>query len=270
VALLAVLLAACAGCICASAVLAAEPPAAAPSATQAQSTTQQEQGQQTARQSDEELVQQLLKHQVKGPDKQQTKQKLEQILAQPEYSGEAKPEERRPTWLSRLLDWLSHLFDRLGIAHSGPVGVVVISALALLLVWAVVRLVWDVLARQRARQLAQGEGGSEHERSEDELLAQAQRAMGSGQYREAVRLRYLALLRRLGVPAVALQTNWQLARRVSRDWPQAGAQFKTLVLCYEDAWYGALPCGAEDYRQADELAGAVQQALAAAAPEASA
>jgi len=270
IALLAALLAACAGCLRASAVLAAEPPAAAPSAAKAQSAAQQEQGKPAAQQADEEFVQQLLKHQLQGPGKQQTMQTLEQILAQPEYSSEAKPKERRPSWLSRMLESLGNVYERMGIAHAGPVGVVVISALALLLVYAVVRLVWGVLARQRARQLVQGEGGSEHERSEDELLAQAQRAMSSGQYREAVRLRYLALLRRLGVPAIALQTNWQLARRVAREWPQAGSQFKSLVLCYEDAWYGALPCGAEDYRQADELAGAVQQALAAAAQEASA
>ena len=259
--LLAALLAGNACWLVASPAQAAEPPPAVPSKTQSQSSAEPRKAKAISGPSDGEFSKQLLSHQVKAPDNQQTGQKLNQILAKPEYSGESEPKQRKPTWLSRLLEQLGHLFERMGIANSGPVSVAVISLLILLLVYAVVRLVWGVLAKQRARQAAPGEDGSERVPSEDELLLQAQRALASGQYREAMRWRYLALLKRLDVPTVALQTNWQLVRRVVRDWPQAAAPFKSLVLCFEDAWYGSLPCGSEDYRQADELASAVQQVL---------
>ncbi len=56
-------------------------------------------------------------------------------------------------------------------------------------------------------------------------------------------------------------TNYQLARRIRKAYPQAGDPFNGLVASFEDAWYGSMAVDAAHYEAASRLAGKVEAAI---------
>lgn len=187
---------------------------------------------------------------------------LAEILRQPEYL-ESTETESQPSWLEQLLDRLQGWLTRLGMPQSGPWGTVMAVLLAFLLLAVAVRLLWGLLSRQLGRNVKQYRGTASVTADAD-LLALSRKAAAQGKYRDAVRLRYLALLQQLGLPAATLQTNWQLLRRVAQTCPQAQDAFAALVTSYEDAWYGAQPCFSSEYESSDRLATSIQDLVKSA------
>ena len=66
-----------------------------------------------------------------------------------------------------------------------------------------------------------------------------------------------SLLKLLEMPEAPRRTNSQVRRWINRRHPAAEPSFDRLVLAFEDAWYGGLPCGPAEYRLADGFAGTV-------------
>lgn len=186
------------------------------------------------------------------PPPTETGSLLREILAGDEFQEQAGAPEGEGK-LSRFLDWLNALLARVGLATGSWQGTVVVLAVVALLLYLVVRLLWQLASRRRTAMAERTEGGVQHMSAAD-LLAAADDAAAAGDHRGAIRLRFLALLRLLAEPGLALTTNHQLMRRVAKRYPSVRTQFRELVLCYEDAWYGGMPCGAGDYTRAGELA----------------
>ncbi|MCH7472889.1 DUF4129 domain-containing protein [bacterium] len=199
-------------------------------------------------------------HQPDLPPVDETRGMLEQILAQPEYLGK----ETQEGWLQRFWHWLDGLFEGTGMPplFGGWAGAVVILLLLAVISYLLVRLLWEIRVR-RVRVRAESASGPTDELSSEGLMRAAEEAAGRGDYRQAIRLRFKALVSRLTLPASALKTNRQIARRIGREFPGAAGPFGQLVACFEDAWYGSLPCGASDYREAGTLAARVEERVLA-------
>lgn len=195
---------------------------------------------------------------------------LRDILARPEFQTEEKQQSpRQEGWFERLIKLLQQWFSKLGmktVAGNNTatiIATVLLGGLLALLVYLLVRWVWDALASGQVIRLKDDEK-SEDEMEPDTLLKLAQQALARGEVRQAIRLRFRAVLRRLPqTSAAVLLTNSQLKRRVSREYPAAAQPFGRLVVCFEDAWYGGLPVASEDYRSADGWARAVEEAIPA-------
>ena len=207
------------------------------------------------------------------------------ILARPEFQvpGPQAPEEEAaspeaPGPWQRFMSWLSELLERLfrrdvqpdarprsfdGASGESAANVLVVALIAGVLV---------VLALVLLRALGAnkgGEGEAPLEVSSQDAASLAADPMNAlsrppegwahladelaarGEYREAVRGLYLALLSRLHRDGVihydTSLSNWDYLRqfRSRREWVPS---FRELTLRFDFAWYGNLPVGAEGYR----------------------
>ena len=196
------------------------------------------------------------------PDAKTTRLELREILSQPEYKDE-KADNAEPGLLERFLDWLGRLLASLGLSGGTWVGTLVIIVVASLLIYLLLRM----FSGLELRKLKLKDGGAQAEKqyTAGEMLAQAEDAARRGDFREAVRLRFRAFLRQIEMPASSVLTNTQLVRALALENPDTAAPLKQFVGCFEDAWYGGLPCGSIDYHEAARLA---DQVLAAVRREA--
>ncbi|MCC7479802.1 DUF4129 domain-containing protein [bacterium] len=209
-----------------------------------------------------------LRHAAKLPSEagQDSRKVLKDILARPEFlekKAQAKP--KTQNWLQRILQAIQQWLSRLGLGVvagsqvATVIAVVLVGLLLLLLVYLLVRWIWDAVATGRVIKAPLDEK-AEDELEPDALLRLAQQAFARGEVRQAIRLRFKAVLRRLPQTAsTVLLTNSQLARRLAREYPQAAQPFKRLVLCFEDAWYGGMQVGPADFNSADGWAREVEQ-----------
>ncbi|WP_164015019.1 DUF4129 domain-containing protein [Pyxidicoccus trucidator] len=223
------------------------------------------------------------------------------ILARPEFavappvesSDEPTPPPEPPGWWRRFIDWLGEFLKELFKRDPAPpprdlntpliTGNAVANVLVVLLVTLTVVVLGGLLLMYLKKE-RKGEGGglevstvdavalagdSTHALSRppegwahlaDELAAR-------GEYREAVRSLYLALLSRLHRDGAILYdvtlSNWDYLRqfRGRAEWK---APFRELTRRFDFAWYGNLPVGAEGYREFRSL---TQPLLAAPAPQ---
>lgn len=172
---------------------------------------------------------------------------LDEILGRTEYQGEGDTPLEQNSWLTRLLVWLTGLMGVVGLGATGWIGVAAVAMLLTLLLFLVVRLAWMQAGRRGRSTIAKPKAG---QLGLDELLQAAGEAVQRGDYRTAVRIRFLALLRQLEVPASTLLTNAQLQRRLGMLIPSAATPFGELVSLYEDTWYGGLDCGKAQHDRA--------------------
>jgi hypothetical protein len=108
-------------------------------------------------------------------------------------------------------------------------------------------------------------------RSADELWAEAEAQARAGQFREAVRFLYLAVLfgldRKRLLRYEATRTNGEYVRQV-RLAEQAPAElhapFERLTALFEREWYGERPCEATEYDACKALAAEVRELVGAA------
>jgi hypothetical protein len=190
-----------------------------------------------------------------------TAQELKRILAQDEFQESAEPAPRK-SWIGRMWDQFQLALDSMGSGLTGTWGAVLAVVLLIALAFLVVRLLWGWSVR--GRDGAPDAGGSQARRQTAEQLREAaDLAAGQGDFRAAIRFRYLALLRALNLATTALMTNSQIKRSVSRRHPALAGSLGQLVTAYEDTWYGGLASRREDYELASDLARGIEEVFAA-------
>ena len=119
-------------------------------------------------------------------------ERLDQILAQPDYQEYVSPVE----WIVRAFDWFTGWFSSIPFWAQ----IVFISVLVLILAAIVAHLVWTMVRVYRGAGPAEPLPEPESVRSvrdlpaRRQLLSQAQQALEAGQRAEALRLYYLAVL----------------------------------------------------------------------------
>jgi hypothetical protein len=201
-----------------------------------------------------------------APEKEQTE---EELSAPPKESG----------WWKDFKEWLKKKLEEFfksdpdrsppprPAAFSAESGSNVANILVVIIVGLVLVMLATVLVRYRGRQQQEESAQLEvstldsKSLSEDSMSALARPPEGwahladelaaRGEYREAVRSLYLALLSRLHREGAILYdsnlSNWDYLRHFKgrRDWLPP---FRELTRRFDFAWYGNLPVGAEGYR----------------------
>ena len=188
------------------------------------------------------------------------------IKARPEYRD--APADAQATWFSRALDalrrWWQGLFRQPDVPKIGDLDAkpftlpnwivyVVYAILAGIVVAAAYPLVR--LVRFRIARKARRKGGlleDEPERTRSEYLVLADELAARGEFRAAIRMRYLATLKRFDEARVARfdrgETNWEhLARIESSATLPAGLDFRPATRAFDLYWYGHRPAGAEEH-----------------------
>jgi len=200
----------------------------------------------------------LLNRPVQLQPESETAAELKRILAQEEFQSQGqKP---RESWLQRSWNRLQEMLGSSNIGGSGVWGVVLAVLLLALIVFLVVRLAWQFATRAKRDEKA-AEKTDPRSHSMEQLIAAANEAAARGDYREALRFRYLALLRVLNLPAATVLTNSQIKRRIGRIHPALKGPFGQLVTTFEDTWYGGMRCLQRDYAQAEILARGIEKQL---------
>jgi hypothetical protein len=196
-----------------------------------------------------DLAQRLREPQSTLPD--DSRQRLEEVLARPEF------QDAQPTLLERFLRWLSELLpdaspDMRGLVDAavGVFGVLVIGAL----IFFVVRIV-----RHNWREGETLESFGEIPIHATEAQAKATSAAGAGDFREAMRLLYLAALLHLDEVGLlrfdrALTNREVLATVVNRT--PLHAALSPVVTQFDRVWYGHAPFGAADF---ERMQGQIEQ-----------
>jgi hypothetical protein len=183
---------------------------------------------------------------------------LEGILSQPEYQENTEQQLARRPWLLRFIDRLQQLLTPL--AASTGLQVMVLAISVLVLAFAAIVLLRKYNRRPPAGRLDMAHG-SAPAGTYDGLREQADAAASRGEYRLALRYRFLACLKSLKLPTVTVISNWRLLARINRSDPGLTPWLRELVRIYEDGWYGGSTITAADYGQAAELAGSIEAAL---------
>ncbi len=217
-------------------------------------------------------------------DARATQARARDILARPEFTvlpekeaPEEQPSVELPSWWQRFLEtiakWLEELFKReepvepsLDMPTFSGQGLA--NVLVVLIVGAVLVVLAVVLVRALRRDGKDGEGAALDVSTQDTaaLAADPTNALSRppegwagladelaarGEFREAVRSLYLALLSRLHHEGVihydTTLSNWDYLRqfRSRREWLPS---FRELTRRFDFAWYGNLPVGAEGYQ----------------------
>ncbi len=189
---------------------------------------------------------------------EQEKEALRDILASDEFAAYMK-EDAEPgknlllVWLERLLEELSDLFPELEMpqgSQDAVMYVIIAAGLVTLLALSVflARLVWFERRTGRRRAVAHDD---ELEQAPLDLAGRSRAAAAAGQYREATRLLFLALL--LGFQQRELlrieswKTNWEYAEALEeRNSPWVGL-FRASALRFDTVWYGGREIDADEY-----------------------
>ncbi|HYO73890.1 MAG TPA: DUF4129 domain-containing protein, partial [Archangium sp.] len=221
----------------------------------------------------------------KQADARAAQTRARDILARPEFQvpepetpKEENTSEDVPTqgvW-QRFMKWLAELLERLfrrsepqsqGPRFSAAGGQAVANALVVVLIAGVVVVLALVLLRMLRKARADEDARLEVSTQDASNLAAdpmnalsrppegwahlADELAARGEYREAVRSLYLALLSRLHRDGVihydTTLSNWDYLRqfRSRREWVPS---FRELTRRFDFAWYGNLPVGADGYR----------------------
>ncbi|MCP3141388.1 DUF4129 domain-containing protein [Pyxidicoccus xibeiensis] len=225
------------------------------------------------------------------------------ILARPEFAvappvekapDEPAPPPEPPGWWRRFIDWLGEFLKKLFERDPAPPpradtplvsGLDAANVLVIALVVLALGVLGGLLLRFMSRdRKGQGEAGLEVSTLDAAALAGdpahalsrppegwahlADELAARGEYREAVRSLYLALLSRLHRDGAILYdvtlSNWDYLRQF-RGRSELKAPFRELTRRFDFAWYGNLPVGVEGYREFRTL---TEPLLAAPRPEA--
>jgi len=194
----------------------------------------------------------------------QAKATLAEILASREFQRRSQDAFSR--WLRAVLQWLLRLLERLFPALQGGgqaarvamwlVGFLLFALLVFLVAYGLNAWLGRLGVRSARPQDAQDGGWVVRpgERLTPEaLLAQAERRAGAGEYREALRWLYQAVLllldRRQLVEFDEARTNWEYQRALGDQpdpwWPD---RFAWATDLFEATWYGGQAAQEPDYR----------------------
>ncbi|WP_037712479.1 DUF4129 domain-containing protein [Amycolatopsis sp. AA4] len=186
-----------------------------------------------------------------------------QELTDPNYAA-AQPGllERFWRWLGRLV---SELFNALSDVPGGPLGLLLVLALLIVLI-VVVRLRVGKVGRSAK---TSGEVFSGRRRTADEYRKAAEEAAARGDFADAVRDRFRALVR--GMEERALldvrsgRTADEAVAEAGRFLPDLAAELTAAARQFDDVHYGGRPGTEAGYRTLSELDGRVQRARPALA-----
>ncbi|HKR12532.1 MAG TPA: DUF4129 domain-containing protein [Pyrinomonadaceae bacterium] len=193
---------------------------------------------------------------TKAPDNKATdKQKMESILARPEYVAGAKGPNALTRMIEDFLRWLRSLFPEPPPMEPGRANLVssviqvVIVLIALVIIAYVVRLLLKRVKfsrktkdRKKAKEprIVLGERLKPEDTATD-LLAEAEALARRGDLRAAIRKGYIALLIELGdrnlISLAQYKTNRDYLRSV-RNRPQLHSRLVGLTDSFERHWYG--------------------------------
>lgn len=205
-----------------------------------------------------------------GPDPEATRDEVSEVLSDPAY-------DYSPSLLDRIGDWISDRLDDLfpdtapgvgGGTFAGGVGSLVAWVMIALAVAAVVAVV-VVAVRNRVRKASVEEPLSasevEHRRMAADWADEAERLEAAGEWKEALRARYRALVRTLTdrrqLPDIAGRTTGELRGDLARTTPDATGDFDDASLLFELAWYADVATGADENARFRSLAERVLDAL---------
>jgi hypothetical protein len=178
------------------------------------------------------------------------------VLARPEYQHPG------PSLLERIqqdvLDWLARVLSGVVGAGIGAwIVLVVIVGLVVLVVW---RLARDV-SRDPGQRLAVSTGRL---RPSADWRAEAEAHERAGEWRQAVRCRYRALVADLAGRGVLNEipgrTAGEYRTELGDALPAASPQFAGATELFEGAWYGHRPTGEADAAHFRDLADRVLEA----------
>src|SRR5690349_14050608 len=197
-------------------------------------------------------------------DKTQSKQKLESILARPEYASEAKGSSALARLIMDFIRWLQQFMPK-GMQvqpGSSPWMTVVAQVLVVLVALVVLFYVAKILLarfkpkrrqrapRKREPRIVLGERLEPEETSGD-LLSEAEALARRGEIRSAIRKAYIALLVELGdrkVIALAQhKTNRDYLNSV-RNVPPLHQNMRRLTDSFERHWYGLVEASDNDWQ----------------------
>jgi hypothetical protein len=158
----------------------------------------------------------------------------------------------RPSWFDRAMGWI---FDRLAelttpdVGPGGLLGLVVIVLLIVAIV-VVIRLRSGKIAR--ARRLRTALFGA-RVRTADEHRQSAEQAAAAGEFGDAIRERFRAIVRELeqrGVlDAVDGRTVDEIAAQAGRVLPASAAELRAVARVFDDIVYGDRPATVDSYRR---------------------
>lgn len=232
------------------------------------------------------LTQETASLEQRAPDARTAAERARDILSRPEFAEAPPPPDKAteepapeepPGWWKRFTDWLGELLKKLferdreaprsqpsftAGSGAGAANVLVVIVIGLVLA-VLVALLLRALGQRQKDESAQLEVSTldSSALAQDPMSALARPPEGwahladelaaKGQYRDAVRSLYLALLARLHREGAILYdstlSNWDYLRQFkgNREWLPP---FRELTRRFDFAWYGNLPVGADGYR----------------------
>jgi hypothetical protein len=168
-----------------------------------------------------------------------------EILSQSEYTR------HELTWWRQLLYYVTHPWEALAdgfnwflgqLVGSGP-GTVISWLFVVALVVGLIFLIFT-LTRSTTRDNAVpvGMAPSTRDRTPAEFLAEAERMEAEGRWRQAIRMRYAALLAQLGQDGFIRlrpgRTTGEYVVEMRSNLPDAAEAFESATRVFERAWYG--------------------------------
>jgi Domain of unknown function (DUF4129) len=189
-------------------------------------------------------------------DPEQVHRAADEVLSRPEFREAAPPP------LSRILGWV---LDRLGELLAVLADASAASLLGLLLFLAILGAI-AFLAVRFARGMTRDPEVAAAiiavpRRSATQWRAEAEVHERAGEWRQALRCRYRALVADLAgrglVEEVPGRTAGEYRVAVERNAPLAGQAFAGATELFERAWYGRTPTGAGEVTRFRDLAGSV-------------
>lgn len=173
----------------------------------------------------------------------------------------SRAEFRRPgkSLTQTILDWLGNLLDRILRVSGGTtlVGYLILLAALALIGWLVYRATRSVHRDPGRRVSVMVDVG----RPATDWHAEAAAHEAAGEWREALRCRYRALIAELAargtVREVPGRTTGEYRAEITRAVPHAAADFGLATDLFEGVWYGARKAGPEENHRFDDAARAV-------------
>ena len=193
-----------------------------------------------------------------------SKQKLESILARPEYASAAQGPNAITRLLRDLLRWIESLMPKqteMAPGRARFISNAVIFAIIGVAVLMIAYVVWLLFKRfyrpgetkprkKREARIVLGERLQPEQTSTD-LLAEAEALARNGDLRAAIRKGYIALLVELGdrnvISLAQYKTNRDYLRAVSNV-PQLHSPLKRLTETFERHWYGLAQATQNDWQ----------------------
>jgi hypothetical protein len=168
-----------------------------------------------------------------------------EILSQPEYTA------HEMTWWRQLMYYAAHPWEAVSdgidwllghLAGTGPGAVVAWIFVVAFLGGLVFLIVTLTRSTTRDNAIPVGLAPSTRDRTPAEFLEEAERMEAEGRWRQAIRMRYAALLAELGLAGFIRlrpgRTTGEYLMEVRSNLPAAAESFGSATQVFERAWYG--------------------------------